>query len=473
LQKPTCGRCQRFGISCVYSERGWTFVEQAGVKSEQVTRRSASPPSSRSSIPSHRGLIRTVLEIQTDGAFWDVYLPHEDPSLDGVIGGVTAAPWISTVRDMAEEGGYLRVALQACAFVGLGWIRDDLALVQHGAQLYTQALRQINEALRDPVEARSDVALGCCRVLSLFEMFRRSSSLPLSDKNQVNDWQSHVEGSCQLIELRGFEKHANGRGLALYDGVRMTAVISGIARRKPNAVTESTWLPPGPQSPRDKLYFLVGSIINAMERMDRLTEAMTSNLPQSVNLLEPACQVIEQIVNGSEGLIAWETDVLSLCGRTRRGTPNMGDSSKQQSSADQDQMLLECCKSHGYGFFFLCAEYWAICVRTYHHAQTFHQRSADLYGPHVPDVPAWMNPEPYALKIATVASHYFLPEAGLWSAQSAIFPISSALSYYAQTGRIGTEPCRAMFAAFTHNKAGTVLLDFLRSIRVAGDRNRE
>jgi hypothetical protein len=457
----------RLGVSCTYEERGWTFVSQAG---RPVSTRRVSPdPNSTSA---QRGLLKTELELQTDGAFWDVYLPQEDPSLDGCIGGVTAAPWIPTIRAMAEEGGYLRVALQACAFVGLGWIRDDFALVQHGAGLYTQALRRINEALQDPVEALSDAALGCCRVLSLFEMYRRSSSLPFSDKTQIYDWQSHVDGSCRLIEMRGFQRHTSGHGLALYDGVRMTAVISALTRRKPNIVTKSEWTAPGPQSPRDKLYRKAGAIASLLYRMDRLTEALADPTKHQEYLFGPVREVLLQTISAGEALRAWERDALLLSDRPR-DDPNEERGLDVDLATVDDQRLLGCCKSHGYGFFFLCTEYWAICTRTYHHARQFRQRSAEVYDDVVvPELPIWMQPEPYAVKIATVAPHYFRPEAGLWGAQSAIFPISSALSYFAQTGRINTEPCRMMFASFAQNKAGTVMLDFLRSIRAAGDRNR-
>ena len=75
-----------------------------------------------------------------------------------------------------------------------------------------------------------------------------------------------------------------------------------------------------------------------------------------------------------------------------------------------------------------------------------------------------MSPEPHALDIAHTASHFFRPEAGLWSAQSSVFPIGGALFYFAVTGRRDSGPFRLMTEAFAESKTGQVMRDFLDKI---------
>ena len=88
-------------------------------------------------------------------------------------------------------------------------------------------------------------------------------------------------------------------------------------------------------------------------------------------------------------------------------------------------------------------------------------------------IPDWIDPEPYAHHIADVAAHFFEPDAGLWAAQSAIFPIGTALLYFAQSGRADSDAFQKMDDAFSNNKAGAIMRDFLRSTGFyAGRRNK-
>ncbi len=79
------------------------------------------------------------------------------------------------------------------------------------------------------------------------------------------------------------------------------------------------------------------------------------------------------------------------------------------------------------------------------------------------DIPDWVDPEPYAHHIADTAAHYFEPDAGLWAAQSAIFPVGTALLYFAQSGRGDSDAFQKMDDAFSDTKSGAIRLDLLRS----------
>ena len=140
-------------------------------------------------------------------------------------------------------------------------------------------------------------------------------------------------------------------------------------------------------------------------------------------------------------------------------------------------LLSDVCTRHGNGFFFTCAQYWAISLKAYSSVRLFHRRFTDALlscfaGSLLEDLPYWANPEPHALNIAQTASHFFRPEAGLWAAQSAVFPVGAALFYFAATGRRESEPFRTMTDAFAESKTGQVMRDFLDKVVNVGVNRR-
>jgi hypothetical protein len=79
-------------------------------------------------------------------------------------------------------------------------------------------------------------------------------------------------------------------------------------------------------------------------------------------------------------------------------------------------------------------------------------------------LPDWVDPDPAAQHIADFSSYFFRPEAGLWAAQSAIFPISTALFYFMRTGRKDSPVFAKMTNAFADNKPGAIMRDFLHTV---------
>ncbi|KAI4849712.1 hypothetical protein E4T45_05810 [Aureobasidium sp. EXF-8846] len=101
-------------------------------------------------------------------------------------------------------------------------------------------------------------------------MLQRISSEPSAfdaKHNQIADWRMHVEGTCRLVQLRGREKHLSSLGVALYDGVRLPAVIQGLSKRQPNAFTQLAWKLPS-LNMRDKLYELINPVPELLRDFD-------------------------------------------------------------------------------------------------------------------------------------------------------------------------------------------------------------
>ncbi|PWY71242.1 hypothetical protein BO83DRAFT_362616 [Aspergillus eucalypticola CBS 122712] len=88
---------------------------------------------------------------------------------------------------------------------------------------YGKALIATNNALRDPVSAKSDSTLGAVILLGMYEL----NTFP----NPMRGWSQHVRGATKLVELRGMEQLHSSTGLELFRLVRLQNAISSIFRR--------------------------------------------------------------------------------------------------------------------------------------------------------------------------------------------------------------------------------------------------
>ncbi|KAK3070195.1 hypothetical protein LTR53_010890 [Teratosphaeriaceae sp. CCFEE 6253] len=343
--------------------------------------------------------------------------------------------------------------------------------------LRAHSLSRTNAALQDPSEAIKDEVLASCRVLSLFEMLNQGQSTGGPD--QITSWQNHIVGATKMVQLRGFDRHVSGHGLDLYDSVRITAVIQGIARRAPNAFLELDWSPPQ-VTLRDWLYNIAGGLPRLLQTMDQLCARMEvlgnhdeGTVKRTVDLAQ---SVIVRILALGDMLRGWETEALDLC-RQKASSSSTSDCDSHWHDLVNQVQLLDVCTSHGDGFFSACVQYWTFSIKTYSSARVFHRRIIELLEfkmggaqSALQPLPTWVDPEPHALNIASTASHFFRPEAGLWGAQCAVFPVGSALFYFAATGRRESEPFRMLTSSFAQSKTGAVMRDFLDKIVNSGGR---
>lgn len=351
-------------------------------------------------------------------------------------------------------------------------MNDDRALVMRAAWLYAQALKQTNIALQDPTAACDDRVLGCCRLLILFEMLQRISSEPspiTPQRNQIADWRMHVNGTCRLVQLRGRERHLSGIGVDLYDGTRMTAIIHGLTSRKPNIFTQLGWSIPK-LNMRDELYGLINPVPQLLQEFDCFQDTgAIGNESDRQQHIELGISLMQKALDVCYALEGWEIEVLMLC--YARQSSSSSPRSPQSGIAQERTSLYDVCRLHGYGFFSTCTQYWAICNIFYGSLRKFRsqlQTFLDIWalGETAPLLPDWVSPELPALNIAQVAGQYFEPGIGLWAAHAAVFPISTALRYFAKTGRKDSPAFRSMIEAFTSSKTGVIMRDFLNAIGV-------
>ncbi|KAK4556837.1 hypothetical protein LTR86_005817 [Recurvomyces mirabilis] len=451
-----CSRCQRIGTRCIYDDKTWTFVDQAAPSDPE-------PSSSRSpelelarrayQLPGdvyYPALSRASERWQIDADFWAAYLPNDDHSRDAGRGGMSVVPWVPTIRYLASQDNKARLALNSCALMALGRIRNNPRYVQEGLTLYSQALAATNQALRHPVCVLNDSVLACCRILALCEVFRPHVGTGLS--TQGTDWQRHIEGTVQLMELRGPEKHVDEHGFVLFADARASAAIAGITRRTKAPFSDPRWqeVPwrgrETRRSPSDELADIMAAVSEALEQQDVVLDRLTAHPDQ-----DPAAEC-HAVLDLSERIMAmfrdWEARML-------------GTLTTQQQPLSVP--LGEVCMNLGYSSFHLVMQYWAtslvMCSR---HWVTLRRLPPAVIASrermHVPD------PQAYADQIAKNAHHCFLPEAGLYGSQKASFPLGAALHYYAAANQQGSVGMQEIIRLFRESETASFTSGFLRSM---------
>jgi hypothetical protein len=121
-----------------------------------------------------------------------------------------------------KSDSHLQHAFNACALASMGnrvGTSQTVDLREKAYVEYTQALREVNVALRHPEEGRSDGTLAAVLMLGMFENITAK---------QMGDfaWGSHVEGAIQIVKARGRRQLRTKTGLNLFIAVRTQLVSS-------------------------------------------------------------------------------------------------------------------------------------------------------------------------------------------------------------------------------------------------------
>lgn len=85
----------------------------------------------------------------------------------------------------------------------LAHLTKDPALVKSSRQMYSKSLREVSRAISNPEQATSDNMLCVCVILSIFEMYAKTTP---------DAWVVHSDGAKRLMISRGPEAHESGLG---------------------------------------------------------------------------------------------------------------------------------------------------------------------------------------------------------------------------------------------------------------------
>lgn len=411
LSRPTCGQCQKIGAKCLYEDRSYIFV----APQEHVAVRPHSPATF-----SQPSFLLADRRQHLETTFWEAYLPSSESPRDTAFTHTVIATWIPTVRYLATVDHTTRLALDSCILMALGRMQGNLDFVQHGVAMYCQALTETNRALQLHATAQTDATLATCALLAMCEKYRPHCGPEVS--SQATDYQSHVEGTARLLELRGCQKHVSEHGFALFAHARPSIALTGITRRQKILLDSQSWrqVPWSAQNRhrtlKDKLVDATLAVASALEQLDQHHKDPGIE-PQRSDEVAKACATPVQ------WLRAWEIEALRL-------------------HSDSASNLSDVCAKHGFGFYHLAMQFWAVSLllsaRCRPFIDHFMKRSEGTIRPSptlqtlallVPD------PQACAINIAAHAHHYFVPTTGLVGPQHATFPLGAALHFFAATGQ--------------------------------------
>jgi hypothetical protein len=498
LKQPKCSPCERLQTACHYEERRWTFVDQNSVHAPTPEPRGDDHPSphpesqhdssgSDESVVLNPSLNCTAFEMQIEEDFWTVYLPTAEPPTPSALGeGVRAAGWLPVMRYLACQDKTARLAFNACAFMTLGRLRDDEALMHQGTHFYSRALRQTNRLLEHPVLFQSNAILAAIRFLACYELFRGDRETT-GISSQGHDWQKHIDGACRILELRGPEKCIDPKGHQIFVTARSSSIISGCMSKKAYSFSSPDWTEiPWRQAPRD----LRDELIDAMtllpellkEQEDLLVEMGTSaptSASQIFSLIAKGQAIMGRCMHTVKALRDWEERTYAICKRLNNQWAEQESWDPVESTgpiedAFQPNRLREVCFSFGYGLFDTICYYWFACVTLYarilvtHHTLLRFMSHTMATTPCTPSSPSWLHPDPYAAAIAYNCHLFFRPEAGLWGTAHAISCMSAAANYYAATGRHDCEEMTEMRRVLKSARARKFSVGFLASVAAAG-----
>ncbi|KAH7377995.1 C6 zinc finger protein [Cadophora sp. MPI-SDFR-AT-0126] len=127
---------------------------------------------------------------------------------------------LPTLFSRSRSGSALHLATQAISYAT--WKRScshdcgvDLAV----AKRYAQALAALGEAVRDPVESRSDETLYAVLLLSGYETITFNSEA-------LSAWGTHVDGAAALVKNRGGKNFSTPFACMMFLFVRRSAIQS-------------------------------------------------------------------------------------------------------------------------------------------------------------------------------------------------------------------------------------------------------
>lgn len=177
---------------------------------------------------------------------------------------------ILSFHSPAHQNSALQPALDALGLVQLGSIAKDERLLKSAVALYGKALSRLgNDLLREDLRHSDDV-LASTIVLSICELYEE-----ISQNN--GGWVKHIDGTNQILRMRGPKNIKSELALALYANARNSALMQGLISRKASYMQTPHWrsvgLRHGYDSASSAFYDSAIQVPGLLERCDLLRAA--------------------------------------------------------------------------------------------------------------------------------------------------------------------------------------------------------
>jgi hypothetical protein len=123
--------------------------------------------------------------------------------------------WVLPLVKMESPNSPLSLSFQAVAMASLANRPNSRgsSLMHVAIDHYAKALKEVNLALQNPAQQKTDQTLAAILLLGFFETITQ-------EKQNITAWGSHIDGAVQLVKMRGKKQLRTKVGLALFQTVR-------------------------------------------------------------------------------------------------------------------------------------------------------------------------------------------------------------------------------------------------------------
>ena len=233
--------CKAQGIKQKVKPHGSASVNDAALDCCQVSRKSIDSDGSTASerLSAWSSILQVPAEQQAVCFFFSDYvLELSNP-------GKRLYDYLPAFYSNESEKSALSCSIAALGLAGLSYRRREAGLLSAAKAMYSSALHQTNDALRDPAAAATDATLISVLLLGLFEVrlycfnLVACAELMLHQTNtcsappSMRAWLKHIGGATALLELRGEKQLESEIGRRIFAHVRTQIINFCILRRKP------------------------------------------------------------------------------------------------------------------------------------------------------------------------------------------------------------------------------------------------
>jgi len=134
---------------------------------------------------------------------------------------------VSSARDREVDG--VLASMTAVGLMGLASMTQSRDMSEAAQKSYGTALRLMNHALADPVEAVKDSTMLCVLILGVFEMM--PENMPRT--RTIEAFQEHVNGAAALAIMRGTAQFDTSAGKRMFAMLCQRVVISCLQKATP------------------------------------------------------------------------------------------------------------------------------------------------------------------------------------------------------------------------------------------------
>ncbi|ERF75891.1 hypothetical protein EPUS_01257 [Endocarpon pusillum Z07020] len=480
LARPSCGQCLKSGNVCGGYQKDLTFIHhkipdkdrqpstvpKASLRKGSVASsdRSYSPscsdlvswppvspnhdwevssePGQQQSWPSpslqllSSSLTLTALTTLHTSLFNSVFMPRisfaTQPSL---MSFRHSTNWTHFIPELVNNDLSLQLAFLALSSSRIGHDSHDENLITSSQSLYGKALREMQRALLDPKRRHADEVILACSTLSLYEIFETQALAAVQLGATPHGWLSHAAGVGRLLEARGPEGFATGKGHAIFLHVRILIAIRYSTARKACFLAKPEWLTsPWKNHPKNMLHKMIDVMVFlpvVVETYDRLQADTSFDFGETrrerQSLLAKCVALDKQLQNWYTALCA------EVNGRPLWHTFPSDDASYPFSHLFRfDESIIA----------YTILLYWT-CAMMIQSTMCQLQRQLGQGAAQLPDMdnlPDHINPRIYAVNIAQSLPYMLHPDMGSLGPNLALFPLGMAFAFFAATTRTPRNP---------------------------------